>query len=752
MWNTLSELRDREVNCTVSASKGTVLVVEDNLLNLDMACDLLESYGFRTLRAEDATAGIHVAKEHIPDLILMDLHLPQIDGFLATQMIKQDADLKDIPVIAFTALAMRGDREKALAAGCNGYISKPIDINHFAETVESFLKQYAPPSSQIPVAAAVVKTSSSETQTPGATQEKEPRRSEPRISTSGRSLFDADRLKPVPAFVGHAIRQQEDLVQSIDIAPHRVLVVDDNVMNVELLKDALESMDHEVLSAYNGKDAVAISQSENPDLILLDIMMPDMDGYEVLEQIKSNPQTQDTPVIFVSALDKTKDIVRGFKRGTYDYITKPFKIEEVKARVLSALRLKDTQDSLRREKEKLDQIFQFSVDAIALLDHHYQISSANPSFQEWFGISIPHLPTDLSTMTVTESDNPDNPRLNLFELIGCQCIYGFPCPIHQSESLVLPCSKEESQPSSSQKQPLNIIAIKTPKGETRYLHLRCGIVPQIGQNRENYVLVLRDLTEEKIIEQRKETFVATLTHDLKTPIRAEIRALELLRSGNFGVMNEDQKEVISEILQSNQFMHRMVDSLLTTYKYEDGRVKLQLELTQINQLIQSCLSGDLKTLAREKSQSLVTHLTDGLPTAWVDPIEMQRVINNLVNNAINYTAEGGTITLGTSLKENKDGPPELLISVEDNGRGIAPEDIDILFDRYFSLAKKFRQVGTGLGLYLARQIVEAHGGTIGVESELSKGSRFYFTLPVAVNVEDGPPSPESLASHSSREK
>jgi CheY-like chemotaxis protein/signal transduction histidine kinase len=719
--------------------KGTILVVEDNLLNLDMACDLLESYGFDTLRAEDAASGIQAAREHVPDLILMDLHLPQMDGFLATQTIKQDPALSHIPVIAFTALAMRGDREKALAAGCSGYISKPIDINHFAETVEGYLLQFgAPPAHDGP---------RSTPPSPGAGSAPPEQRPAlpPAFSPVPMSASVTGGAGTPPVFEAQSVNGP---AFELLATPHRVLVVDDNVMNVELLKDALESMEQSVLSAFNGQEAIRLAVADSPDLILLDIMMPDMDGYQVLEELKRNPRTRDIPVIFVSALDKTKDIVRGFKLGTYDYITKPFKIEEVKARVLSALQLKDTQDALRRERDKLDQIFQFSVDGIALLDDQLRVVAANPPFGHWFGLTL--TAQGMPIIDSAQANDPDS--LNVYQLFGCQCPYGLVCPLHQPDQVSLPIQQRDEGPEASNGSgshaataSLNYITVRTQSGELRYLHLRAGKIPAVGKSPESYVLMVRDLTEEKLIEQRKETFVATLTHDLKTPIRAEVRALELLRAGSFGPLTQDQLDVLNEIIHSNQFMHQMVDSLLTTYKYEDGKARLNLESRDLNALLESILSGDLKTLATEKQQTLALTLAPNLPPIWLDPMEIRRVINNLVHNAISYTPTGGTITVSSeAITDEKTGQPMVRVAVRDTGRGIEPEYLQTLFDRYFTLAKKFRQVGTGLGLYLSRQILQAHGGQIGVESQVGQGSCFFFTLPVTANPAEQPTQPQSI--------
>ncbi len=118
----------------------TILVVEDNKLNMKLVKGLIKIGKYRMLEANDAESGIQQIREQRPDLVLMDIQLPGMDGLSATEVIKADPDLKDIPIVALTSYAMQGDKEKALAAGCTGYIAKPIDTRQFLETVSQYLK------------------------------------------------------------------------------------------------------------------------------------------------------------------------------------------------------------------------------------------------------------------------------------------------------------------------------------------------------------------------------------------------------------------------------------------------------------------------------------------------------------------------------------------------------------------------------------------------------------------------------------
>jgi PAS domain S-box-containing protein len=270
--------------------------------------------------------------------------------------------------------------------------------------------------------------------------------------------------------------------------------------------------------------------------------------------------------------------------------------------------------------------------------------------------------------------------------------------------------------------------VLTAEGEERMMCWHNAEVKQWGPEQHKVLLFCgEDITEDKLLEQSREAFVATLTHDLNTPIRAESQVLELLLGENFGPLTTEQKEVVGEIQRSNRFMKRMVDALLTIYKYEDRQIQLKLEPTDLNAFIENLVKTEIYPLATEKGQILQLDLSEELQSpVWIDPVEIQRVLSNLMRNAILFSPEGAKILIRTELQGQYAG-----VIVLDTGQGIEGDMLKTIFKRYSSITKRFRHVGTGLSLYLSRQIVEAHGGKIGVESELGKGSRFFFTLPLA---------------------
>ena len=265
---------------------STILVVEDNALNLKLVRSLLALGGYQVLEAENAEKGIQMASTHQPDLILMDIQLPGIDGLEATRVIKGNPETREIPVVALTSYAMPGDEIKAQEAGCSGYITKPINTRTFMESVNGYLNHH-------------------QTSTPEVRPEK-----------------DQFSLK------------------------RRILIVDDDPLNVKLLASKLPVDQFETVTAFSGQEALRKTIKDPPDLILLDIMMPEMNGYEVSHWLKTNPTTQDIPIILVTALDGADDKIKGFEAGADEFLNKPVNTIELLARINSLLRLKYYREQL----------------------------------------------------------------------------------------------------------------------------------------------------------------------------------------------------------------------------------------------------------------------------------------------------------------------------------------------------------------------------------------------------------------------
>lgn len=236
-----------------------------------------------------------------------------------------------------------------------------------------------------------------------------------------------------------------------------------------------------------------------------------------------------------------------------------------------------------------------------------------------------------------------------------------------------------------------------------------------------YMIVITNYTDQKEIETLKEDFVATLTHDLKVPVIAESNMLEFFLSGKFGEINDTQKEALKSMKSSNKELLELVQTVLDTYKVKDGEISLNFEKVDVLPLIDE-IKAEMDSIAQKSNNKIVLHGKADF-SINVDYMQIKRVLKNLISNAILYGRPDTNIDITVKQKNGHS-----YIYVKDYGKGIAKEDVGKVFNKFYSANKKFRKIGTGLGLYLSKKIVDAHGGDLTVKSEEGEWSEFCITL------------------------
>ncbi|NOY26341.1 MAG: HAMP domain-containing protein [Oligoflexia bacterium] len=260
------------------------------------------------------------------------------------------------------------------------------------------------------------------------------------------------------------------------------------------------------------------------------------------------------------------------------------------------------------------------------------------------------------------------------------------------------------------------------------------VPPITSQDPGGFVLMLRDITAQRELDQLQREFLSVVTHELKTPLTAIEGYARLLLRGKAGPLAPRQHTFVETIAAQSAVLKNMVQNLLDTSRLEDGQLPIDQQAVDLAQLVQD--------LATTWSGSAATHnveLAIDIPAGedaqiWVDSFRMQQVIGNLVGNALKFTAGGGRITLRALTQGD-----EALIEVEDTGRGIPPEKLLQVFGKFFQVERGDTRVagGTGLGLYICKQLVEAMGGTITVRSQRDVGSCFTIRLPLHHDPPDG---------------
>jgi len=226
----------------------------------------------------------------------------------------------------------------------------------------------------------------------------------------------------------------------------------------------------------------------------------------------------------------------------------------------------------------------------------------------------------------------------------------------------------------------------------------------------------------------KEEFLALTTHDLRSPLTVISGVINFFSSGRLGDLTSEQKNMVEMMERNTQNLIELVNDLLDASKLESGTMRLDLASIALRGLVEE-LRKQLLPLAREKEIALEELIPEDLPLLKADRAKLRRVLVNLVSNALKFTPRGGRV----ELRARPEAPGWVRVAVTDNGVGIAPEDLSDIFDKYAQARSRATrsEKGTGLGLYITRQLVELHGGRIEVQSEVGKGSTFSFTVPTA---------------------
>jgi len=262
-----------------------ILIVEDNLTNLELMSYLLTAFGYTTVSASDGASGLGLARRECPDLIVCDIQLPEMDGYEVVRHLKDEEATSNIPLVAVTAFAMVGDRDRALAAGFDGYITKPIDPQTFVGQVEAFLA---------PAAHARLQ----------------------QIEASGVS----------------------EAAPSVDQRSGTILAVDNISANLELLCSIFEPFGYTVRTARNIHTALEIARQEQPDITISDIHMPDGTGFDLLRMFKDDPRLRSIPFVFLSATARqSDDIQTGLGLGADKFIRRPIEPRQLLAEIESSL-------------------------------------------------------------------------------------------------------------------------------------------------------------------------------------------------------------------------------------------------------------------------------------------------------------------------------------------------------------------------------------------------------------------------------
>ncbi|WP_088889620.1 hybrid sensor histidine kinase/response regulator [Leptolyngbya ohadii] len=556
-----------------------------------------------------------------------------------------------------------------------------------------------------------------------------------------------------------------------------ILVIDDKLDNLNLLSAMLVEQGYKVRSVTKGSTGLRGAQAMPPDLILLDINMPEMNGYEVCQQLKANPLTREIPVLFISALEDVLDKVKAFSVGGVDYITKPFQVAEVLARIETHLTLRRLQQQLQAQNVQLQQEVR-------------ERQRAEEKFTRAFRSS----PTPIAIATLSENRfiEVNSSFLNMIgytleEVIG-----------HTGNELRLGIHLDDYEQTVRQIEKTGTIYnlecdFHTKSGEIKTVLLSVELIDLAGV--PCTLNLIHDITERKRLENE---FISLVSHELRTPMTALLGSLDLLSAGGLGQLTDRGKKVVQIATSNTERLIRLVNDILDLERMKSGKLTLQKTECNIADILTQATEA-MQFLADRSQIKLITQPINAVVQA--DPDRLLQTFTNLLGNAIKFSPAGGTVWLRVELwtgegsgwvdesmrgrvKESKSGqeyeqlernearktilnpspspsgtpsptyspihpsthppihppthlPTYLLFTLQDQGRGIPPHKLHQIFEPFqqVDVSDSRQKGGTGLGLAICRNIIEQHGGKIWAESVFGEGSTFYISLPIAGGLE-----------------
>ncbi|OLP16715.1 hypothetical protein BST81_19970 [Leptolyngbya sp. 'hensonii'] len=504
-----------------------------------------------------------------------------------------------------------------------------------------------------------------------------------------------------------------------------ILIVDDTPANLQLLSTTLSERGYGVRSALSGALALKSVGLKPPDLVLLDIRMPEMDGYEVCRRLKADERTRDLPVIFLSAIHETFDKVKAFAVGGVDYITKPIDIEELIARIENQLNICRLQQQLAAQNIQLQQEIQERRQAEANLiqsEANYRTLACNiPNCAVFlFDPDLRILVAEGVELSAIGLAQEDLEGRTLPELVDRQA-----CLLLQPYCLQALAAEATSTELPYQEQ--FYLLQTTPVFDTREQVCGCtALLQNVTARKRAEQEILKTLKREQELGELKSRFVSQVSHEFRTPLTTIQSAAELLEHYNWSI--EAKQERFQQIKTAVHHMTQLLEDVLLIGKVESGNLCLKLERFDLSQLCQAVVAELSSTLGIAHHLSF-TREGEPVQGEW-DRKLLQQVLINLLANAIKYSAEGSEVILKLDFSDSA----RVRLQVIDRGIGIPAEDQANLFKMFYRARNVGFIQGTGLGLAIVKNCIELHQGEITIASEMNQGTVVTVWLPLKPEV------------------
>jgi len=511
------------------------------------------------------------------------------------------------------------------------------------------------------------------------------------------------------------------------MTPVNILIVDDREENIIALEALLKRDDIKIFSTTSPNDALKIAWENHIAIALVDVQMPEIDGFELVDMLKSNPRTKDILVIFVTAISKeSKYAVKGYGSGAVDYLYKPLDPYITSAKVDSFVQLARYQAEIIRKNEELENfsiVVNNSADIICVVDAKtLRVKTINPTVEKILGYKAAEI---IGKSIIDRAVEPDRIafRKKLGEIINDNLNF----------------SVFEFQFETFDKNVIWAECRASYHNKTIFINIS-NISPQ-----KSYLQQLVKSKEAAEYGKKvKENFLANMSHELRTPINGVIGLTQLLHKTP---LNDQQLSMLELLETSSQSLLGVINDVLDISKIESGKFNIIRAPNNIREVIASVFQL-LKFKADEKMVDMLLDIDPNLPEyMMIDALRLNQVLMNLLSNAIKFT-DRGHVKLKVSVLDRDKDSVKIKFSVEDTGIGIAEEKLSKIFDSFEQADIDTANIygGTGLGLTIVKKLVELKGGELTVSSRIGKGSVFNIINWITI-AEKPEPKKENRADH-----
>lgn len=493
----------------------------------------------------------------------------------------------------------------------------------------------------------------------------------------------------------------------------RILVVDDNIPMLDAVARLLHDAGHDVLKASTGTEGLRLAGEEHPDLILLDVHLPDGNGVDICRQIKATPELAHTFIVLLSGVAvSTESRATGLDSGAEGYITRPVQNRELLARVESLLRVQRTEKNLRESERLWRTLFEMANDAMLLSDENFRILACNRQATTIYG----YLENTLIGMNMRDL-RCRKASMNIHDeidasLAGDGAVFETEHCRSDGVSFAVEVSSRLFEVGASTHYVHAIRDISERKRAEQEIRQLNGSLEQRVQERTAQL---------QAANRELEAFSYSVSHDLRAPFRHIVGFADLLQRRTEGQLDESGIHYLKTISEAARYAGTLVDNLLSFSQM--GRVELRHAAVNLNAIISEVL-GSMEPELDDRS---IEWNIRQLPMVEGDASMLRLALQNLLSNAVKYTTPREKAVI--EIQGHEKGP-EAVICIRDNGVGFDMRYVNKLFGVFQRLHRAEEFEGTGIGLANVQRIIARHEGRIWAEGQLGQGATFFFTLPL----------------------